>query len=823
MAIDSMPESVASLELSIEGMTCASCARKVENALKNTAGVISASVNFAAGKASVSYDPSSADPSNLEKAVLRAGYGVKQRWGRAIFVIEDMTCSSCVRKIETALRSLDGVIEANVNFQTEQAVVLFDPDRLDSRRLLQAIRAAGYRAYEKIVREEAGDETERKLRASFRRFLFSWVLTIPVALIMALRMSGILILPYHEWIEILLALPVLAVAGGRIYASGLRTALRLSPSMDTLITIGTVAAFITGPFSALGFRVASFAGVAALIVAFHLTGRYLEARAKGKVSRAIRKLLELGAKTARIERDGREVEVSVEEIEVGDIFIVRPGEKIPTDGEVVSGKSAVDESMATGEPVPVEKRPGDEVIGATMNGFGVLRVRATRVGEDTFLAQVVRVVEECQTTKAPIQEFADRVTAVFVPIVLVIAGVTFAGWLMFPGVFGYIANWVGAYLPWVDLEGASSITLAVFAAVSVLVIACPCAMGLATPTALMVASGLGASKGILIRSGRAVQAMKDVKAVLFDKTGTLTRGRPEVTDVVGLNGRTREEVLRFAASVENLSEHPIAKAVVMFAEHQGITLLEVKEFEAIPGKGARGMVEGKEILVGRAELLQEERVDLSQIRGVLLDFENEAKTAVLVAERREVIGAIGVTDTLKDNALATVKALREMGFGVAMITGDRERTARAIAAKLGISRVLANVPPADKARAIERLQGELGSLAMVGDGIDDAAALAQADVGIALGTGTDIAIQSADITLVRGGLSGVISAVLLSRAAFKKIRRNLFWAFGYNLFAIPLAVVGLVHPLIAEAAMAASSINVITNSLRLRKAHIRRG
>jgi len=560
--------------------------------------------------------------------------------------------------------------------------------------------------------------------------------------------------------------------------------------------------------------------VGAMIMAFHLTGRYVEATARGRAGRAIRSLLELGARSARVLRDGREVEVPVERIAVGDLMVVRPGEKVPTDGVVVDGRSEVDESMATGESVPVPKAQGDEVIGATVNGQGLLKVRATKVGEETFLAQVVRMVREAQGSAVPVQAFVDRVTAFFVPVVIGLALLTFVAWLAFPGPLGRVAAGAAELLPWVH-PGVSALSLAIFAGVAVLVIACPCALGLATPTALMVGTGMGARNGILIRSGQAIQVMKDVRTIVFDKTGTITRGAPEVTDVVALPGAQERDVLRLAASLEAGSEHPLARAVVGRAESDGIGLGEVTDFEAVAGQGVRGRVDGQDVRVGTRDMMAGEGVACEAAAEALERLESEARTAVIVAAEGRAVGLLGIADAPKQEAARAIAALKRMGFQVAMITGDNERTARAVAAQVGIDHVLAGVLPDRKVAEIKRLQAERGPVAMVGDGINDAPALAQADVGIALGTGTDVAIESADVTLVRGDLGAVVSAVKLSRATFRKIKQNLLWAFGYNLVAIPAAMLGLLHPLVAEAAMALSSVSVVANSTLLRRTDIR--
>jgi Cu+-exporting ATPase len=556
-----------------------------------------------------------------------------------------------------------------------------------------------------------------------------------------------------------------------------------------------------------------------MIMAFHLTGRYVEETAKGRASQAIRKLLELGAKTATILRDGQEVEVLIEEVQVGDTMVVRPGEKVPTDGVVLEGESAVDESMATGESMPINKRPGDEVIGATVNQEGLLKVEASKIGKDTFLSQVIKLVEECQGSKVPIQEFADRVTGVFVPVVIGIAVLTILAWLFISGPMQGLVG-LGSFLPWVD-PGLGVVTLAIVSMVAVLVIACPCALGLATPTALMVGSGKGAENGILIRTGEAIQTMKDVKVVMFDKTGTLTKGRPEVTDVVSVKEASEAEMLRLAGSAERGSEHPLGRSIVEKAEAQGGVLEEPKDFQAVRGKGVSAVIGGRQVLVGSRRLMRENGIDPQPLEGSMRRLEDEAKTAMLVAADGRLLGAIAVADTLKDDSEDAILALHQTGLQTAMITGDNQRTAEAIARKVGIDHVLAEVLPDGKVQEVQKMQERFGLIAFVGDGINDAPALTQANVGIAIGTGTDIAIEASDITLVRGEISGVVEAINLSRATFRKIKQNLFWAFFYNVAMIPLAIIGWMHPVLAEIAMATSSITVVSNANRLRNVEIR--
>jgi Cu+-exporting ATPase len=625
---------------------------------------------------------------------------------------------------------------------------------------------------------------------------------------------------------LLLAAPILFWVGRQTYVAAWNSSVHGAPNMDALIALGTGASFLTGILTFF-LPVPSYAGVSGMIMTFHLTGRYVEASAKGRASQAIRKLLELGAKSAQILIDGVEREVPIEQVQVGDVMVIRPGEQVPTDGVVLEGESAVDESMATGESMPVNRGPGDEVIGATINQDGLLRVRATRVGKDTFLAQVIRLVEEAQGSKVPIQAFADRVTAVFVPIVLGVALLTFVGWFLFPAALRPVAQWASGFLPWVN-PNLNTFTLALITTVSVLVIACPCALGLATPTALMVGSGIGAENGILIRSGEAIQAMRDVRVIVFDKTGTLTKGKPEVTDQAPKGGSSAKDLLWWAASVEVGSEHPLGRAIARHAQEEGLALGQLTDFGAVRGRGVLGTVDGKSVLVGSRSLLEDEGISTAEMEDEMRRLEHEGKTAMLVAVGGELLGVLAVADTVKDDAVEAIRELKALGLETAMITGDNERTANAIARQVGIDRVLAEVLPEEKLVEVQRLQATLAGsaerarlVAMVGDGINDAPALTQADVGIAIGTGTDIAIEAADITLVRGDLGGVISAIKLSRATFAKVMQGLFWAFFYNVIMIPLAVLGMMHPVLAEIAMATSSITVVTNANLLRRVDIR--
>lgn len=810
--------------LPIRGMTCASCVAHVEEALKEIEGVQEANVNLATERARVAFVPEQTKIEDMVEAVRNVGYDVGTE--KVILPIGGMTCAACVAHVEEALRSLDGVLEANVNLATERAAVEYIPGLVGMEDFRRAVASAGYEVLEmpaEGAEKEERDEASEKMAAARFRMEIAWAFTVPVLLWMLPEMLWGIMWPNHLVFNlgmILLALPVLFWVGQRTYRSGIRAARHGYANMDTLITLGTGVALLTGPASFF-IPVANYAGVSAMIMAFHLTGRYVEETAKGRASQAIRKLLELGAKTARVLVNETELEVPIEKVVVGDIMVVRPGEKIPTDGVVIEGESAVDESMATGESMPVNKRPSDEVIGATVNQEGLLKVRATRVGKDTFLAQVIRLVDEAQGSKVPIQAFADRVTSIFVPLVMSIALATLLAWMIVPGVMRALLT-RGAFLPWVNPD-LGVITLAIISTVSVLVIACPCALGLATPTALMVGSGMGAENGILIRSGEAIQTLKDVKVIVFDKTGTITKGKPGVTDVVG----DYRELLRIAASAEYGSEHPLGRAVVERAQAEGIPLSAPQEFEALRGKGVTVRVDSLYVLVGSRRLMEERGADTTALLPKATELESAGKTVMFVAvgqdERLEATGVIAVADTLKDDSVAAIRALHQMGMQTAMITGDNRRTAEAIARQVGIDHVLAEVLPDGKVAEIRKLQERFGLVAMVGDGINDAPALKQANVGIAIGTGTDIAIEASDVTLVRGELSGVVSAVKLSRATFRKIRQNLFWAFFYNVVMIPLAIMGWMHPVLAEVAMATSSVTVVTNANLLRRVNIKAG
>lgn len=747
---------------------------------------------------------------------------------RKTLQIDGMHCASCTQAVERALRAVDGVADASVDLVNERALVDVSGDVSDDV-LIAAVRAAGYKATREDRTATPDALVERdveRARGARRRAAAAWGLALPILAWMIPEMAWGVMWPspivFHFGM-LILAAPAVFIAGGPTLRSGFTAAVRRAPSMDTLIALGVGASFLTGVLAALAhlgvmLSVPDYSGVAAMIMAFHLTGRWIEAAARGRTSGAIRALLGLGARTARVARGDHEVEISVTSVAVGDLMIIRPGERIPTDGVIEAGESSIDESLATGESMPVLRQVGDRVIGATINGEGVLRVRATGVGEATFLAQVVRLVQQAQATKVPIQALADRVTRVFVPVVLALSAATFLAWWLAPSALGQIAAAAGRLLPWGSGD-ASPLGRALFAAIAVLVIACPCALGLATPTALTVGAGRGARSGILLRNGEAVQTLSRVDVLVLDKTGTVTVGRPQMMDVVSREV-SADEVLALAGRVESASEHPIARAVVAACGARGISLAAASDVRAVPGRGVRGRVDGREVWVGRADWLSAEGFPLDTWEAVTTRMEEAGTTAVGIAVAGRVLGFLSVADRAKPDAREAIATLRGLGIDVILLTGDNDRAARSIAAEVGIDRVIANVLPEDKVSVIRDLMAAGSVTGMVGDGINDAPALTAADVGIALGTGTDVAIESADITLVSGELLAVVRAVKLARATFRKIRQNLFFAFVYNVVAIPLAVLGLLHPLIAEAAMAFSSINVVLNANRLRRARL---
>lgn len=743
--------------------------------------------------------------------------------------IEGMHCVGCVNTVDKQLKELDGVKTASVNLATHSALVQYEGE-IAFETFEQAITKAGFQlvpmAEESDSKADAMQEREdKRLSIAKKHMIWSWAATIP----MLLWMLPMWLFDYMflgnvgmEVAMILLSSFVIFVPGRETMVSALRSTKNLNPNMDVLIAMGALASLSTGFVTllhALGYapEFHSFAMIAGMIMAFHLTGRYIETKAKGSASSAIRELLTLGAKEASVIRNGDEVKIPIQDLKVGDIMIVRPGEKIPTDGEVVEGESSVDESIATGESMPVNKAVNDFVIGATLNTTGVLRIKATKIGRDTFLSQIIRMVEEAQGSKIPIQAFADKVTAVFVPIVLAMALLNLAAWFAFPDFFGGIVEWASAFIPWVNPEWSTT-TLAFYSTIAVLVIACPCALGLATPTALMVGSGLGASNGILIQKGEAIQEMKDVDTIVLDKTGTITKGKPAVTDVVSFGDANEVELIAYAASVEQNSEHPLAKAIMAYASKKEIKVLPTSSFRSLTGKGVRAIVDENTVRAGTTSFMQSEEVLISEdILNQKETLEEQAKTVVFVSKDKTVIGLIAIADEVKEDSAEAISKLKEKGLFVIMLTGDNSKTAKAIGGMVGVDKVIAEVLPDEKSEVVKHLQAEGRVVAMVGDGINDAPALVQADVGIAMGSGTDVAIESGDIVLVKGSLTGLIRAINLSNATFTKIKQNLFWAFFYNLIMIPLAFLGFLHPLLAEAAMAFSSINVVMNSKQLAK------
>ncbi len=756
--------------IDIEGMHCASCAMNIERSLKKVSSVKSANVNLLMKKGYVEADDS-ATVDDLKHAVKRAGYSASNVTFEAAAM--GHTSEQHAAMLEKSR------FEVKSHFAKESEIPVHTAHEIHSHE----------------DHEHSGVAEDKEIKDWSRKMWLSWLCTIPIAIIMLTeRFFGMMLLPesISSIVLLILAFPVIFIFGFHTIHGGLRGFFTFYFNMDSLIALGTLVAYLTGIISFF-IDIQDYSGVSAMIMAFYITGKYVETLARGRASREIKKLLELGAKSAHVIRNGTEVEVPVSQILLGDIMVIRPGEKIPTDGVVTKGESAVDESMISGESLPVEKKPKSFVIGATVNQDGILYVKATKVGKDTFLAHIIKLVQEAQGTKIPIQELADKITAVFVPVILVITAMTFGGWFYF----------------------SNNLSSSVAAAISVLVIACPCALGLATPTALMVGSGMGAKNGILIRKGEAIQTMKEVKTIIFDKTGTITKGKPEVTDIHAVAKKDR--LLEVAASLEKLSEHPIAKAIV---DKANLTKYkDVKKFKIIRGRGIEGMIGSKHVLIGNRSLLSERKILLKTHEGMLEQFENQGKTTMIVVEDKKILGIIAVADAVKDDSVEAIRLLHNQGLKTVMITGDNERTAQAIAAQVGINHVIANVLPEDKARNVSELK-KYGMVAFVGDGINDAPALKESNVGIAMGTGTDVAIEAGDLVLAKGSLIGVVQAVNLSKATFSKIKQNLFWAFAYNTIAIPIAIAGLLHPVVAEIAMALSSITVVANANLLRKKKI---
>ncbi len=807
------------LNLPVTGMTCANCALTVERSLKKAEGVSDAAVNFATEAASVVFDPALLKPAELVQRVQDAGYGVVT--AKVELPITGMTCANCAAAVERTLnRKVDGVVEASVNFATERATVEYVPGVASVAAMIEAIEQAGYGVVQAAAEEQLEDVEAKARQAEIadqtRKFWVGVLFALPLFLLSMARDFGLLGPWAHaawvNWLFLALATPVQFYTGWDYYVGSYHALRNRTANMDVLVAMGSSVAYLYSIavllFPAAGQHV--YFETSAVIITLIKLGKMLEARAKGQTGEAIRKLIGLRAKTARVVRDGVEMDVPVEQVRVGDLVVVRPGERVPVDGIVVEGHSAVDESMLTGEPLPVDKSPGDEIIGATINKQGLLKFEATRIGAETALAQIIRLVQQAQGSKPPIQRVADQVAGVFVPVVILIALVTFVIWWVVGGDF----------------------TPALIRLVSVLVIACPCAMGLATPTAIMVGTGKGAENGILFKNSGALESAHRLQVVVLDKTGTLTRGEPSVTDVVVGTSLGADKLVALAASAERGSEHPLGQAIVAEAEARGLTLADPQDFEAISGRGIRAQVEGHAVLVGKPGWMEMEGVALGDLAADVERLQAEAKTAIVAAVDGEAAGVLGVADTLKEGSAEAMAQLHALGLEVVMLTGDNRRTAEAIAEQVGIDRVVAEVLPADKAAQVKQLQTEGRLVSMVGDGINDAPALAQADVGVALGTGADVAMETADVTLMRGDLRTVPQAMALSRATMRTIKQNLLWAFFYNVVLIPVAagvlyplswapdILRQLHPVLAAFAMASSSITVVSNSLRLRRARL---
>ncbi len=804
----------------ITGMTCTTCAATIEKGLAETPGVKRANVNFASEKASVEYDPSKVGLAKIKNTISQLGYGAATK--KSIFPVSGMTCASCVARVEQALLSVPGVISASVNLASEKATVEFiEGTRIAD--LKRAVKEAGYElGSEAETLEDVTTAAQREIRTVRNRFILAAILA---GAIMALMWAPSFIgKSYLLWV---LATPVLFWAGWRFYRGAWGALRHRTADMNTLIAVGTSAAYFysmvavlfPGYFTAGGLELHLYFDTSAMIITLILLGRFLEARARGQTSEAIKKLIGMQPKTALVIRDGQEREIPVEDVQVGDLILVRPGERVPVDGIIRQGYSSIDESMITGESIPAEKKVDDEVIGATINKTGSFKFEATKVGKDTTLAHITRLVEEAQGSKAPIQRLADVIASYFVPIVIGIAITTF--------------------IIWYFVGPDPALTFAILNFVAVLIIACPCAMGLATPTAIMVGTGKGAQHGILIRRSEALERSHKIRTVLLDKTGTLTRGEPQVTDIIAVPSSSQEEVLRLAASVEHSSEHPLGEAIIRAASEKKLELSPTSDFNAVPGHGVEASVEGRNLILGNLRLIKDRGLSLNGLEEEANRLWERGKTVMFLGIDSQVVGIIALADTLKPQAKEALEALHRMSIEVVMLTGDNQRTAEAIAREVGIDRVLAEVLPEHKAQEVKKLQEEGKVVAMVGDGINDAPALAQADIGIAIGTGTDVAMETGDITLISGDLMGVVTAISLSKRTMRTIKQNLFWAFAYNSALIPVAAgalyftfgqtgvppglhfilgdYGFLNPIMAAGAMAASSITVVSNSLRLRR------
>ncbi|MGG3797739.1 heavy metal translocating P-type ATPase [Metabacillus fastidiosus] len=800
------------VQLQIAGMTCAACATRVEKGLKKLDGVAEANVNFALEKATLKYNSEAVSPANFQEKIKDLGYDVISE--KAEFDIIGMTCAACATRVEKGLNKLDGISKATVNFALERASVEYNPSAVTISEMRKQVEKIGYEAKVKQedVSEQKTDHREKEIKKQKMKFLFSLLLSFPLlwAMVSHFEFTSFIYLPeifMNPWFQLALATPVQFIIGGQFYVGAYKALRNKSANMDVLVALGTSAAYFYSLYLSIKsigsghHMVDLYFETSAVLITLIILGKLFEARAKGRSSEAIKKLIGLQAKTAKVFRDGMEIDIPLEEVVIGDIIYVKPGEKVPVDGEIIEGRSALDESMLTGESVPVDKTIGDTVIGATINKNGFLKMKATKVGKDTALAQIIKVVEEAQGSKAPIQRMADQISGIFVPIVVGIAIITFLVWYLFvsPGEFA------------VALEKL----------IAVLVIACPCALGLATPTSIMAGSGRAAEYGLLFKGGEHLELTHQITTVVLDKTGTVTNGKPVLTDVATKHGVDEYEFLQLVGTAEKQSEHPLAEAIVKGIQEKNISLLDIEQFEAIPGHGIQAKVDGKEILVGTRKLMTDFNIELGIVMTKIEQLEENGKTVMIVAIDRAYSGIIAVADTVKETSKEAIKRMKDLGLEVIMITGDNNRTAKAIADEVGIDQVIGEVLPEGKVNEVKKLQKEGKTVAMVGDGINDAPALAVADIGMAIGTGTDVAMEAADITLMRGDLNSVADAIIMSRKTIRNIKQNLFWAFGYNTLGIPIAALGFLAPWLAGAAMAFSSVSVVINALRLQKVKLK--